>query len=100
MEILHRSYAGTLESSDLLVEVSPAQGRSIEVEITSSVEKQFEPAIRNVIMSTLEQMGVTSAHLTINDKGSLDCVIRARVQAAVMRASKGVDCHQLVWGAI
>ena len=30
MEILHRSYAGTLESSDLLVEVSPAQGRSIE----------------------------------------------------------------------
>ncbi|SEG18703.1 citrate lyase acyl carrier protein [Vibrio hangzhouensis] len=100
MEILQRSYAGTLESSDLLVEVSPYSGGSVQVEIISSVEKQFEHAIRNVIMSTLEQMGVNSARLTVNDKGALDCVIRARVQAAVMRASKGDDCHQLVWEAI
>ncbi|EED25724.1 citrate lyase acyl carrier protein [Vibrio sp. 16] len=70
------------------------------MEIISSVEKQFEPAIRNVIMSTLEEMGVSAVRLSVNDKGALDCVIRARVQAAIMRAAKGNHCHQLVWGAI
>ncbi|GAB2651310.1 citrate lyase acyl carrier protein [Vibrio panuliri] len=100
MEIFQRSYAGTLESSDLLVEVVPAPEGSIEIEITSSVEKQFEPAIRQTVMSTLDELGVGSVRLSVNDKGALDCVIRARVQAAVMRAAKGADCHQIVWGAI
>ncbi|MBA5760732.1 citrate lyase acyl carrier protein [Vibrio sp. 404] len=100
MEIFQRSYAGTLESSDLLVEVAPAYESSIEVEISSSVEKQFEPAIRRVVMTTLDELGVKSARISINDKGALDCVIRARVQAAVLRAAQGEECHQLVWGAI
>ncbi|MBF4248039.1 citrate lyase acyl carrier protein, partial [Vibrio anguillarum] len=91
--------AGTLESSDLLVEVTPSGGGHLKIDITSSVEKQFEPIIRQVVTHTLEEMGVSSAIVTINDKGALDCVIRARVQAAVMRAAN-IANNDIIWGAI
>ncbi|WED23956.1 citrate lyase acyl carrier protein [Vibrio sp. JC009] len=87
MIISQRSYAGTLESSDLLVEVMPADDNSLDIEITSSVEKQFAELIRNVVSETLTEMGVQAASVVVNDKGALDCVIKARVQAAVMRAA-------------
>ncbi|PRQ61598.1 citrate lyase acyl carrier protein [Vibrio sp. V01_P9A10T6] len=99
MHISQRSYAGTLESSDLLVEVTPSGGGHLQIDITSSVEKQFEPIIRQVVTHTLEEMGVSSAIVTINDKGALDCVIRARVQAAVMRAAN-IANNDIIWGAI
>lgn len=97
MNIDRRSYAGTLESSDLLVEVMPAEPGQIVVEITSSVEKQFADLIKEVVINTLLELGVTSASVIVNDKGALDCVIRARVQAAVMRAS---ESDEIVWSNI
>ncbi len=97
MQINQRSYAGTLESSDLLVEVLPSETDSLEIELTSSVEKQFDELILNVVTATLEELGVTCATVVVNDKGALDCVIRARVQAAVMRAS---DSSEINWSAV
>jgi citrate lyase subunit gamma (acyl carrier protein) len=97
MIISQRSYAGTLESSDLLVEVAPSTNNSLDIEITSSVEKQFDELIRKTILDTLNEMGVTSALLVVNDKGALDCVIKARVQAAVLRAS---ESNEIVWSSI
>lgn len=94
MIINQRSYAGTLESSDLLVEVLPSDGDFLDIEITSSVEKQFAGLIHNVVKETLAEMGVTAATVVVNDKGALDCVIRARVQAAVMRAA---DSKEMYW---
>ncbi|NOI67140.1 citrate lyase acyl carrier protein [Vibrio sp. 99-8-1] len=95
MIIAQRSYAGTLESSDLLVEVWPSESKTLDIEITSSVEKQFSEQITQVVEETLCKMGVEAACVTVNDKGALDCVIRARVQAAVMRAAK---TEQMAWG--
>ncbi|WP_165311633.1 citrate lyase acyl carrier protein [Vibrio ziniensis] len=95
MIISQRSYAGTLESSDLLVEIFPTATNSLDIEITSSVEKQFGELIRKTAISTLADMGVVSALVKINDKGALDCVIKARVQAAVIRATAAND---IVWG--
>ena len=37
------------------------------------------------------EMGVTSALIRIEDKGALDYVIRARVEAAILRAQGGTD---------
>lgn len=99
MHINQRSYAGTLESSDLLVEVSPCFNNQVEIDINSSVEKQFASAIRQVVTSTLDEMGVKSALVVVNDKGALDCVIRARVQAAIMRAASIGD-QDIVWGTV
>ncbi|MGL6259570.1 citrate lyase acyl carrier protein [Vibrio sp. WXL103] len=97
MIIIQRAYAGTLESSDLLVEVMPSDDNVLEIEITSSVEKQFDHLIRQVVTQTVDELGVQSAYVVVNDKGALDCVIRARVQAAVMRAAKTED---MIWGSL
>ncbi|MDR3426527.1 MULTISPECIES: citrate lyase acyl carrier protein [Silvimonas] len=94
MKIIKQAIAGTLESSDLLVKVAPAANDDLEIVLHSEVIKQFGAQIRQVIDQTLAQLGVTTGSFIIEDKGALDCVIRARLQAAVLRAC---DCENLNW---
>jgi citrate lyase subunit gamma (acyl carrier protein) len=87
MEIRNISVAGTLESSDVSITVGPNEKNEIELNLTSSVEKQYGKQIRKVILETLGKLGVKSAIVTAVDKGAVDCVIVARLQTAVLRAS-------------
>lgn len=84
MQILRDSAAGTLESGDAMVRVSPSD--DLEVNVSSSVEVQYGTQVRAVIADTLRQLGVVSGWITVVDKGALDCTLRARVQAAVSRS--------------
>ena len=84
MKIVRESVAGTLESSDLLVRVAPAQ--ALEIVLKSEVIHQFGRRIEQVVRETLGKLDVTAGQVLIEDKGALDCVIQARVQTAVMRA--------------
>lgn len=86
MNILRESMAGSLESSDILVRVSPGKG-ALDITVNSIVFEQFGIAIQNEVKKTLEKLGVTDALVAVEDKGALDCVIRARVQAVVARAT-------------
>ena len=86
MKIIRESMAGSLESSDIIVRVSPGKG-SLEVTMSSIVSAQFGNAILCEVEQTLKKLGVTDAVVSVEDKGALDCVIRARVQAAVARAA-------------
>lgn len=86
MRIQKDAVAGTLESSDVMVKVSP--NPTLEVNLTSTVMAQFGDQIRKVIDETLEQLGVTSGSFVVEDKGALDCTIKARIQGAVARASE------------
>jgi citrate lyase acyl carrier protein len=95
MKIIADAMAGTLESSDLLVKVSPSN--QLEVVIQSNVIKQFGAQIRKVVDETLQKMGVTQGLVIIDDKGALDCAIRARVQCAVLR---GAQQEELDWSVI
>lgn len=88
MEVKEAATAGTMESSDALISVEPNPEKGIKIELTSSVEKQYGKQIKKVITETLESLGVKDAIIRVNDKGALDCVIRARVQTAVTRAAK------------
>lgn len=88
MEIKNISSAGTLESSDILVVVEPNFEGGIILEIKSVVEKQYGEQIRKVIIDTLDELKVKDAIVKVNDKGALDCVIKARVQTAVLRAAE------------
>jgi citrate lyase subunit gamma (acyl carrier protein) len=81
-----------LESNDLLVKVVPFGG--LQVSIYSEVMRQFGARIREVVDETLKQMNVSQGKFVIEDKGALDCAIRARVQAAVLR---GCDSEELDW---
>ncbi|WP_291576183.1 citrate lyase acyl carrier protein [Clostridium sp. UBA4548] len=87
MEIIKSSMAGTVESSDILIMLEPKEESGIEIQLKSSVEKQFGKQIRKVICDTLEKLEVQNVKITATDKGALDCTIRARVQSAVFRAA-------------
>ena len=83
-EIVRPASAGTLESSDVYVEIEPwSQG--IEIDLESVVKLQFGEAIEKAIRDTLAEQGVENARLTVTDRGALDCVLRARVETAVAR---------------
>ncbi|WP_392562658.1 citrate lyase acyl carrier protein [Orbus sturtevantii] len=86
MKIIQSALAGTLESSDLLVKIEPNE--KLEIVINSDVNKQFGQQIRQVVEETLAQLNVDNGLIIIDDKGALDCVITARVQSAVLRATK------------
>lgn len=96
MKIIKAALAGTFESSDLLVKVSPSD-EGLDVVINSEVIKQFGEQITAVVHETLAALGVTEGMVIVDDKGALDCVIRARVQCAVLR---GAQEETLNWGAL
>ena len=84
MNITSIAVAGTLESSDIYVEVEPSE--ELELNIESVVLNQFGDEIRSTILSVLEELGVKSGKISVQDKGAIDCTIRARVETAVRRA--------------
>jgi citrate lyase subunit gamma (acyl carrier protein) len=86
MEIKHTAMAGTLESSDITVVIEPNPENEIDIKLESSVEKQFGNQIKKVITDTLREVNIQSAIVRANDKGALDCVVKARVQTAILRA--------------
>ncbi|WP_300348888.1 citrate lyase acyl carrier protein [Clostridium sp.] len=95
MEIKKPALAGTLESSDCMVSVEPSSENTIEINLTSTVKKQFGNEIIRVAKNTLNNLGVNSVIMEINDKGALNCVIEARIEAAVCRAS---EMNEFDWG--
>lgn len=86
MKIIKNSMAGTLESSDIQIAIEPKDELGIEIQLKSSVEKQFGKQIKAVIKETLESLGIDTAIVIATDKGALDCTIKARVQCAAYRA--------------
>ena len=84
MEIARKAQAGTMQSSDLLVFVEPADHLVIDIE--STVLKQFEHLIRQRIEEKLSELGVSCGKVRVSDRGALDYAIDARIEAAVKRA--------------
>ena len=87
MKITRGAVAGTMESSDIMVTLEPAEN-GIEIDLTSTVEKEFGDEIREEIVKALHDMGVEHAKISAVDKGALNCTIRARVKTVVGRASE------------
>lgn len=83
-EIIRPASAGTLESSDVYVEIEPCE-QGVEIQVESVVKAQFGSAIESAVRETLAACGVERARLTVSDRGALDCVLRARVETAVSR---------------
>ncbi len=84
MDILKCASAGTMESSDAYVEIEPGSGK-VEIQLESVVERQFGDVIRKAIADVLSEKGVSDAKVHVVDRGALECVLRARVETAVLR---------------
>lgn len=96
MEIMKSAVAGTLESSDAMITVEPGQA-GIELDISSSVMNQYGRQIKATVLETLERLDVKNAHVTVVDKGALDCTLKARVECAVFR-SCDASAAGIPWG--
>lgn len=87
MKPTRRASAGTLESSDLLVLVQPAEkGSGRRIDLESVVILQFGESIRTEIVRLLDQYDITDVIMTVRDKGALAPTISARVETAIRRA--------------
>lgn len=93
MELKKPAMAGTLESSDAQVTVEPAE--DISLDISSNVLNQYGRQIKQTVLETLNRLDVRAAHVTVVDKGALDCTLKARVECAVFRAA---ECEDYPWG--
>ena len=96
MTIDKSAVAGTLESSDAQITVEPSAD-GLTLDITSSVMNQYGRQIKATVLDTLERLDVKSGHVTVVDKGALDCTLKARVECAVFR-SCGQSDKNIPWG--
>ena len=83
MEIVKNASAGTMESSDAYVEIEPAE--KLQIQLESVVLAQFGEDIRRVVSEVLLEQDITKANVRVIDRGALECVLRARVETAVLR---------------
>ena len=93
MKINQPAVAGTLESGDVMIRIAPLDTQDIDLQINSSVEKQFGDAIRTTILDVLlriqkEQDPSISFRFAcrVNMCGSCG-MLRARLEALLARAS-------------
>ena len=86
MDIQKKASAGTLESSDVYVEIEP--GKGIEIFVDSVVQGQFGESIHQVVQEVLQEQNVENASVRVLDRGALACVLRARVETAICRGKE------------
>lgn len=85
-KIIRMAKAGSVESNDILIMIAPGDG-NLELDLESVVYKQYGEEIKEIILKTLAEEGVTDAKVKAQDKGALDFTIKARVKTCVMRGS-------------
>ena len=88
LEIKKTASAGTLESSDVMVTVGPNPEGGLKVTIDSPVLALYEEQMRKAVTDAAADTGVKDAEIALNDHGAIDCVIRARVMAALCRGAE------------
>ena len=84
MEIKLSASAGTMESSDAYVEIEPGTD-GVKLQLESVVMGQFGETIEKAVRNVLQELEVENANVRVVDRGALECVIRARVETAVLR---------------
>ena len=86
MRVTRTAKAGTLESNDIFIMVSPSENEGVTLELQSIVLAQFGRQIRETILKTVAARGVTGVSILAQDRGALDYTIEARVETALDRA--------------
>jgi len=69
--------------SDCQVTYEPAESGGIKIELKSKVELLFGDSIRETCHKVLSALDIEHCSLSIIDSGALDCIVAARVEAAI-----------------
>ncbi|MTI49327.1 citrate lyase acyl carrier protein [Sporosalibacterium faouarense] len=89
MKIQNVVMAGSLESNDVLVTLRPTDNDKLFINLESIVQKQFANRIKKIIDDMLNEFNVESGDIHVQDRGALDCTLRARLETALSRAEEG-----------
>ena len=86
MKIINTFTSGTLESSDIMITLSPGDGISITVD--SAVYSLYGKTIENIISQVISEFEISDVSVFAKDNGARDYVIRARVESAIKKSIK------------
>ncbi len=84
MEEGRNASAGKAQKGDALVTIHEDCG-PLRLTLTSSVKGLFGTQIESVCRQVLQDLGVVSGQVEVEDQQALDCVLRARLRCAVER---------------
>ena len=76
---------GEAKASDAVVSVN-LDHHERKVEIKSKLEEMFGKLIKLAVTEALDEMEIKTAHVTVEDFGALDFIIKARTKTAIRRA--------------
>ncbi|GHS99727.1 citrate lyase subunit gamma [Synergistales bacterium] len=81
--IIKKAQAGSLESSDCLVTVEPADAYSMSY--SGQNEAIFKRRTERIALEVAERLSA-SARVSIQDQGAIEVTLRARIETAFERA--------------
>ncbi len=77
--------AGTLESNDIFITITATGGNGVSISLSSIVMHQFGDDIKATIQAIMDASGLDGVEVTAQDKGALECTIKARMETAIAR---------------
>jgi citrate lyase subunit gamma (acyl carrier protein) len=87
--IVRTASAGSLESSDCLVTVTPSE--SIEIDYSGANAKLFTSRAKRLTAEILKKYSISGASVHIHDQGAIEAAMRARVETALERAMEAEE---------
>jgi citrate lyase subunit beta / citryl-CoA lyase len=84
-EKIETSVGRAEQKSDLYIHMKKRESGGLEVQMKSSVGAMFGKGIRRTIEDTMKSLGVSDAGLDADDRGALEYVIQARIEAGARR---------------
>lgn len=84
MKIKNIAIVGSLESNDVMITIEPLENK-LEIIIESIVYDQFNEEIKKAVQDICDELEVEQAKIKVNDRGALECTIKARMEAAIIR---------------
>jgi citrate lyase subunit beta/citryl-CoA lyase len=86
MSETHETFVGRSEQKgDLYIRMKSTKGTGLGLEMKSSVQSMFGKGIRRTLEEALAALGVTEGEIEADDRGALEYVIQARIEAGARR---------------
>lgn len=76
------------QNADCVITIEPYT-KGIKLDFTSLVGVQYGDSMKKTIMDELKKYDIKNAKLTVVDRGAIDCVLRARLEAVIKRGMEG-----------
>ena len=73
------------QNADCVITIEPGK-KGIELDFTSLVGVQYGDDMKNTINEMLREYKIEDAKISVVDRGAIDCVLRARLEAVIKRA--------------